>query len=288
MQVLRHVVTLREQLDFEREVGSIVGFVPTMGALHDGHLALLDRMLEECESGVASIFVNPTQFNDPGDLGKYPRPIEEDIIMLNERGCDYLFLPEVDEVYPNGVDEQFDYDCEGLDSGMEGEFRPGHFKGVVQVMMRLLHIVQPDRLYMGQKDYQQAAIIQHMIRKTGMPVEFILCETVREEDGLAMSSRNRLLDAEARALAPVIYKTLRSAADQIKKLQVELVLQNARSELNTDGVRLEYFEIVDATTLQPVRSMDDHHRVVACCAAWVGGVRLIDNILVTLSAAEGK
>ena len=280
MQVLRHVITLREQLDAEREIGSVTGFVPTMGALHEGHLVLVRRMLEECESGVASIFVNPTQFNDKEDLNRYPRPIEEDIILLNEQGCDYLFLPDVSEVYPDGSGDAPAPDLGGLDKGMEGAFRPGHFEGVAQVMMRLLHIVQPDRLYMGQKDYQQAAIIQYLIRTTGMPVEFVLCDTIRETDGLAMSSRNRLLDEKARALAPIIYRTLQAASKETTQLPIEQALSNARKALTTEGVTLEYFEIVDGITLQPISNPNEHDSIVACCAAWIGGVRLIDNVIV--------
>ena len=278
MLILRHVVKLRDYLDSEKANGSTIGFTPTMGALHDGHMALVDAMNAECECGVVSIFVNPKQFNDASDLEKYPRTTEEDIIKLNKAECDVTFLPEVDEVYPADA-VQIDMDLGRLDKTMEGEFRPGHFKGVAEVMFRLLNIVQPDRLYMGQKDFQQTAVIKKIIDHYRMPVEFVTCPTVREADGLAMSSRNVRIDPDLRNKATILYDNLSAAKTSLGQLSPSTITADAMSDMEKPGIRPEYFEIVDAITLEPVTDPGYHDVVVACTAAWVGDVRLIDNMV---------
>ena len=279
MYVLRTVASLREFLEEVREEGGVVGFVPTMGALHTGHETLVMTMLDECNCGVTSIFVNPAQFNDPADLEKYPRPIENDIDKLNDLGCDVLFLPAVEEIYPTGSEENRDLDLAGLDIPMEGAFRPGHFTGVARVMYRLLNIVQPDRLYMGQKDFQQTAIIRHIIRSHQMPVDFVMCPTVRESDGLALSSRNVRIEPADRAMATSIYQVLNMAKQQLGDRSIGDIKEEAMTELTRSGLRPEYFEIVDGASLEAVTEPDEHEQIVACTAAWLGEVRLIDNMI---------
>lgn len=278
MLVLRHTLKLREYLDSERESGATIGFTPTMGALHDGHLALVSAMKAECECGLVSIFVNPKQFNQASDLEKYPRTVEQDLIKLHSTGCDVTFLPEVDEIYPDNA-PPFEVDLGRLDRTMEGKFRPGHFEGVAEVMFRLLNITQPDRLYMGQKDFQQTAIIKHIIDHFDMPVEFVTCPTVREEDGLAMSSRNVRIDPGLRSTATILYENLNRAKASLGAKSPAGISSEAISDMDRPGVRAEYFEIVDAATLEPVIDPDEHETVMACVAAWVGDVRLIDNMV---------
>ncbi len=278
MLVLRNTVKLREYLDSEKESGATIGFTPTMGALHDGHLALVAAMKAECECGVVSIFVNPKQFNQAADLEKYPRTVEEDILRLHGANCDVTFLPEVGEIYPEDA-APFEVDLGRMADTMEGEFRPGHFDGVAEVMYRLLNIVQPDRLYMGQKDFQQTAIIRYVIDHFNMPVELVTCPTVRERDGLAMSSRNVRIDPELRPVATVLYENLLKAKAEIGKKSPSQISEEAMSDMGRLGVKPEYFEIVDASTLELVKDPANHKVIVACTAAWVGEVRLIDNMI---------
>lgn len=257
-----------------------VGFAPTMGALHEGHLELIRMAKRDGCVAVASIFVNPTQFNDPKDLEKYPRTPEKDAALLMSADCDALFMPPVVEVYPPGVDLTIDLDFRQLDKVMEGEFRPGHFKGMATVVNRLLDIVRPDRLYMGQKDYQQLSIVRDMIRQLSLPVELVMCPTMREPDGLAMSSRNVRLTPEMRATAPVIHQTLQWARTALENGQQSVDIQAAAMEkLFAAGLRPEYFDIVDGVSLLPVKNKDAAAFVVACMAAFAGDVRLIDNLV---------
>ncbi len=279
MHVFRDVLSLREFLDSEKESGNRIGFVPTMGALHAGHLALVNAMNETCETGVVSIFVNPKQFNEATDLESYPRPIEEDIRKLVEAECDVLFMPDADEVYPKGFESVLSIDLAGLDETMEGEHRPGHFQGVAQVMFRLLHIVQPDSLFMGQKDFQQTVIVRHMISLYGLPVEFELCPTIREEDGLALSSRNVRLTPENREKATIIYQQLDQARQDLGRKPLALIKDSAMDAISKGGGEPEYFDIVDGDTLETVEFSAHHEAIVACTAAWFGDVRLIDNVI---------
>lgn len=260
--------------------GRPVGFVPTMGALHEGHLELVRMSKRDACLTVASIFVNPTQFNDPKDLEKYPRMPEQDAVLLDGVECDVLFLPSVEEVYPPGVDLAVQLDFGSLDKVMEGEFRPGHFGGMATVVKRLLDIVKPQKLYMGQKDYQQLSIVRDMIRQLSLSVELVMCPTVRESDGLAMSSRNLRLSAAMREVAPVIYHTLQWSGEELKKgREASEISREAMDKLTEAGLRPEYFEIADGITLLPVRHYGDSESIVACVAAFAGDVRLIDNIV---------
>lgn len=286
MLIFKKVADLRQWLARQ---DLMVGFVPTMGALHAGHLELVRMAKREGCTTVASIFVNPTQFNDPSDLEKYPRTPEKDAELLVGARCDALFIPSVEEVYPPGEDLRIELDFKQLDKVMEGVFRPGHFTGMATVVHRLLDIVRPQKLYMGQKDYQQLAIVRDMVRQLSMPVEVIMCPTVREPDGLAMSSRNVRLSPEMRAAAPAIYQTLLWAKAALEQdLPVPDIQESAMRRLQEAGLRPEYFDLVDGQTLNPIRSkgailfLNERGRsesIVACTAALAGDVRLIDNLV---------
>jgi pantoate--beta-alanine ligase len=276
MYVFRKIQELRKYLDVQAYRAQ--GFVPTMGALHQGHISLLQRSKEETGLTTVSIFVNPTQFNDPADLEKYPRTLSQDLELLRISGCDAVFVPSVEEIYPDGVSHGSDIDLRGLDIPMEGIFRPGHFKGMAQVVHRLLDIVRPQKLFMGQKDYQQYAIVRQMICTLQLPVEIVLCPTVREADGLAMSSRNARLSPDLRARAPVIHEALQYCAIHIEDTPIAKLQEEAIQRLAIPGFRPEYFEIVDGNTLLPADA--DTEFIVACCAVWAGDVRLIDNVIV--------
>jgi pantoate--beta-alanine ligase len=280
MLIFKKVADLQRWLDDERALGRSVGFAPTMGALHDGHLELVRMAKRECDRAVVSIFVNPTQFNDPGDLEKYPRTPENDVALLLTADCDALFIPPVEEVYPPGVDLNIQLDFGQLEKVMEGEFRPGHFKGMATVVHRLLDIVRPHRLYMGQKDFQQLSIVRDMLRQLDSPVELVMCPTRRESDGLAMSSRNVRLSPDMRAAAPVIHQTLQWAGTAFQTLPAADVQAQAREKLRAAGLRPEYFDLVDGITLLPVGHWADSSFVVACTAVFAGAVRLIDNLVV--------
>jgi len=277
MLIFKKVADLRQWLASQT---TSVGFVPTMGALHDGHLELVRMAKRDGCLAVASIFVNPTQFNDPKDLEKYPRTVEKDTALLISAHCDALFAPTVEEVYPTGENLTIDLDFKQLDKVMEGEFRPGHFKGMATVVNRLLDIVQPHRLYMGQKDFQQLSIVRDMIRQLALPIELVMCPTVREPDGLAMSSRNVRLTPEMRVVAPMIHQTLQWTKTALDKNRPAAEIQTeALQKLADAGLRPEYFEIVDGETLLNVLHRNDSEFIVACIAAFAGEVRLIDNLI---------
>jgi pantoate--beta-alanine ligase len=279
MHLFKKAADLRRYLDAKKQQGYSVGFVPTMGALHQGHAALIRQSVAETDITVCSIFVNPTQFNEASDLEKYPRTPEKDLALLMECGCNLLFMPSVEEVYPNGQAAGLHLHFGNLDKRMEGEHRPGHFAGVAQVVNRLLEIVQPDRLFMGQKDFQQFAIVQEMIAQLKLPVKLVMCPTVREADGLAMSSRNMRLTPEQRVLAPMLFQTLCDAKASIADQFPSDIQAAAMRALTVPGLEPEYFEIVDGATLEPVVIVEDHELVVACTAVRLGDVRLIDNMV---------
>jgi pantoate--beta-alanine ligase len=253
-----------------------VGFTPTMGALHEGHVSLLRVSKTENPISVVCIFVNPTQFHDAKDLAMYPRTIGHDLDLLYDAACDVVFVPSIDEIYPPGK-ESSAIDLAGLDAMMEGKFRPGHFEGVAQVVKRLLEIVEPTSLYMGQKDFQQGVVVRHLIRSHEMRVRLVMCPTIREPNGLAMSSRNALLDAETRSRADVIYETLKFAQNRHGHADIASLQAECLQKLTIPGFRPEYFEIVDGNTLWPADQRTDY--IVACCAVWAGSVRLIDNMV---------
>ncbi|TVR76623.1 MAG: pantoate--beta-alanine ligase [Saprospirales bacterium] len=261
-----------------RNKGMCIGFVPTMGALHKGHLSLVRESVLQSDFTICSIFVNPTQFNDPKDLKEYPRTLETDIVLLENEGCDMLFLPEVEEIYPRGMGYHLNFDAGYLENILEGEFRPGHFKGVAQVVYRLLELVQADRVFMGEKDFQQLAVVEKLIRDTGLEVVLVRCETVREPDGLAMSSRNLRLDTKARKEAGAIYDTLIKCREWVNEYTVEEIRDLALKKLSQGGLKPEYFELVDPVTLSILTPGRVEGPVVACVAAYAGSVRLIDNM----------
>jgi pantoate--beta-alanine ligase len=266
-------------LAIARREGKTVGFVPTMGALHQGHLNLVRRSKRENDLTVCSIFVNPIQFNNAEDLAKYPRTPERDANLLQDAGCDLIFAPEAEGIYPDGKPAAPDLEFGMLDKVMEGKFRPGHFDGVAIVVKRLFDIVQPTHAYFGKKDYQQLAVIRHMVVKLKIPVNIIPFETVREPDGLAMSSRNiRLTEAE-RKLAPKIFETLLQVREQAGKTDVAVLKEWAISRLREHReFNVEYFEIADHESLLPVDRWDSTDHAVAFIAVFLGAVRLIDNI----------
>lgn len=268
-------------LEDKRREGIEIGFVPTMGALHDGHVQLVARSVSGKQLTVVSIFVNPTQFNDPQDYANYPVSIEEDKQILAKAGCDVLFLPDVKDIYPAGVSEMQTYDFGYLETVLEGAHRPGHFKGVGQVVARLLHIVMPDNLYMGQKDYQQCMVIMNLLQKveTFRDIEMIICPTVREDDGLAMSSRNRRLTEPQRALAPLLYQCLVSIQAKNGIQSFAVVKKECTDILIEKGFDPEYVAIADANTLELLDDYVPGSQMVALIAARIGNIRLIDNMI---------
>jgi pantoate--beta-alanine ligase len=281
MKIFNTVYDLQYWLASERKNGETIGFVPTMGALHEGHLTLIERANQTCSRSVASIFVNPTQFNDPKDLEKYPRMPEKDCALLESVGCHAVFLPSVTEIYPPGKDLTLRLNFGELDKVMEGHFRPGHFDGMATVVKRLLDIVQPHQLFMGQKDFQQLTIVREMLRLLGSPVELVMCPTIREADGLAKSSRNARLTTDMRATAPIIYQTLLEVSARVQAQEPLPQIQAwAMRHLADAGLRPEYVDIVDGIRLRPLRHQSDADFMVACVAVWAGDVRLIDNLVI--------
>jgi pantoate--beta-alanine ligase len=282
MLTVSKIVELEKIISNHRQSGKKIGFVPTMGALHEGHLTLIVEALQENDIVVCSIFVNPTQFNDPEDLKKYPRPLEKDTSMLDKVGCHYLFLPEVAEIYPENL-PKLNFDLKGLDLPMEGAKRPGHFKGVVQVVHRLLDIVKPDALYMGQKDFQQYSIIAEILSQMNSKIKLVRVPIVREDDGLAMSSRNIRLSKDGRSLAPILYKVLQEVEHYVHSqpfptpqsatdIALDLFRKNGINEI-------DYFEIVDGRTLKKILSFEETDFAVVCAVVIIDGVRLLDNII---------
>jgi len=258
--------------------GVSVGFVPTMGALHRGHISLIEQSLKENDITVCSIFVNPIQFNKKSDLENYPRETSSDFQKLKLSGCDMVFTPSIDEMYPEPVNTQFDFGQ--LDKVMEGKHRPGHFNGVAIVVQKLFEIIMPDRAYFGEKDFQQLAIIQYLVKKNSIPVDIVPCPIIREDDGLAMSSRNVRLTSVERKEAPVIFQLLQQAREKFSSLPVEALIRLVKEEFNKHPlIKLEYFEIVDMETLQPVKKWNECKKIIACVAVHLGKIRLIDNII---------
>jgi pantoate--beta-alanine ligase len=278
MLLLKKKADLAQWLDQRRSESQSIGFVPTMGALHAGHISLIDISKKSTAITVCSIFVNPTQFNDPKDFQKYPITIENDILLLEQAGTDVLYLPEVAEIYPNGVKDLEKYDLGRLESLLEGAFRPGHFQGVCQVMSRLLKAVCADDLFMGQKDYQQCMVIQRLLDIIGIPTRLHPCPIVREKDGLAMSSRNLRLSEDQRGTATAIYEVLSTLKEGWHKGKSPGALaDDAISLLENQGFRVDYVSIADPLTLEPVTG--NGVPAVALIAAFHGEIRLIDNML---------
>jgi pantoate--beta-alanine ligase len=277
MQVFTTVTQIAEYLQYQKGKGRSAAFVPTLGALHEGHLALMDHARILADMVITSIYVNPGQFNDPEDLKKYPRPLANDIHLLCTREVDVLFLPRDTEIYPPGIKISVPADLSALTGVMEGPLRPGHFEGVVKVVKRLLDIVRPDYLIMGQKDYQQQAIINSMIRQLGIPTLLITHPTRRDADGLALSSRNTRIDPTLRPKAGTLHRALQEARKLYPRYRPAEVEEKCAALIRDQGFRLEYFTLADGITLQPVSAWDQHEKIVAFVAAWLGEVRLIDN-----------
>lgn len=284
MLIFKYAADLGAYLKTQRTASQTIGFVPTMGALHQGHISLISISKKHTDLTVSSIFVNPTQFNDPKDFQKYPVTIEKDIALLEKAGTDVLFLPEVREMYPGGTSDLEQYDLGPLESVLEGKFRPGHFQGVSQVMQRLLSMVQPHDLFMGSKDYQQCMVVQRLVDSMKLPTTLHRCPILREPDGLAMSSRNVRLDADQRARATAIYQALtrigaawhsRTSAEQLPALAP--LIAEATDILEKAGFRVDYVSIADANTL--AEPPTDATQAVALIAAFMGEVRLIDNMI---------
>lgn len=276
MEIIRTIAELKAKLDAARAEGSI-GLVPTMGALHAGHRSLIERARRENDTVVVSVFVNPTQFNNPTDLATYPRTEEADAAMLREAGVDYAFIPSVEEIYPEPDARVFDLGP--VAEVMEGAMRPGHFNGVAQIVSKLFDFTRPTRAYFGEKDFQQIAVIRRMVELEGFDLEIVDCPIKREEDGLAMSSRNVRLTPEQRAIAPSIHKTLESSLDWARDHSVEETKRYVTEEINSfPQMEVEYYEIVDARTMQPIADWSETESAVGCVTVFCGDVRLIDNI----------
>ena len=273
---------LHDFLKKKKMVNHQVGFVPTMGALHAGHLSLVDVAKKENKIVVCSIFVNPTQFNDPEDFKKYPVTLEKDILMFEEVGCDFLFIPSVQDIYPNGIDHLNHYELGFVETVLEGKFRPGHFQGVCQVMHRLLQIVLPNNLYLGQKDYQQCMVIKKMIELIGLKdkIKVHICPTLREEDGLAMSSRNTRLLPDDRIKAATISKALSYIKENLKAGDTKKIKDEAKEMLLQKRFLIDYIEIANADTLELIENWNGKQRVVALAASFLNYVRLIDNMVI--------
>lgn len=277
MKLIQTISELRNELQAVRKQGKSIGLVPTMGALHEGHASLVKRAVSENDVVVVSDFVNPTQFNDKNDLLKYPRTLDADCELLEKYGAAYVFAPSVEEIYPEPDTRKFSY--APLDTVMEGKYRPGHFNGVCQIVSKLFLIVEPDRAYFGEKDFQQLAIIREMVRKYPFNLEIVGCPIVREADGLALSSRNARLTPEQRTQALQISKTLFDSVEFAKSHTLAETKRFVEDRIAaSEGLRLEYFEIVDGNTLQTVASWDDSGYIVGCITVFCGEVRLIDNI----------
>ena len=277
MEIVHTIKDLQAGLSAMRAQSKKVGLVPTMGALHAGHASLVKRCVAENDAAVVSVFVNPTQFNDQNDLAKYPRTLEADCRLLEECGAAFVFAPTVEEMYPEPDTRRFSY--APLDTVMEGAFRPGHFNGVCQIVSKLFDAVKPDRAYFGEKDFQQLAIIREMVRQLNYSLEIVGCPIVREEDGLALSSRNKRLSAEERENALNISRTLfksRNFAATHTVSETQKMVEDAIEA--APGLRLEYFEIVDGNTLQKINDWEDTSYAVGCITVFCGEVRLIDNI----------
>ena len=281
MILFKKGIDLRSWIDYQHVAISKIGFVPTMGALHEGHLSLIEASKKENTITICSIFVNPAQFNDSKDFEKYPVTIEKDILLLEKAGCDVLFIPSVKEIYPDGIAIKKHYELGYIETVLDGKFRPGHFQGVSMVVQRLLEIVLPDRLYLGQKDYQQCMVITKLIELIGLKekIEVVICPTLREPNGLAMSSRNMRLSPDEKEKASVIYKSLLMIKEQFRKENPAILKQKAQQMLEEAGLKPDYIEIIDAKDFSVVEKWETNKKTVALAAVFINEVRLIDNMI---------
>lgn len=277
MEIVRTIDQLKQNISLKKSQGLTVGLVPTMGALHAGHVSLIERARSENDVVVVSVFVNPTQFNNPEDLRTYPRTEEADCAKLSTANVDYAFIPSVQEIYPTPDNRQFDLGP--VAEVMEGAMRPGHFNGVAQIVSKLFAIVEPTRAYFGEKDFQQIAVIRRMVELEGFNLEIVSCPIKREDDGLALSSRNVRLTPEQRQVAPAIHKVLLESVAKKSQYTVAELKQKVVDEINAvPFMEVEYYEIVDGKTMQPINNWSDSQEPVGCVTVYCGDVRLIDNI----------
>lgn len=279
MKLIKKIVELENTLFEARKSGKSIGLVPTMGALHEGHASLVKKCSDENDITVVSVFLNPTQFNDPKDLERYPRNLDADCALCEANGATIVFAPSVEEVYPTPDTRQFDFPP--VTTVMEGAKRPGHFNGVCQVVSRLFYITKPDKAYFGEKDWQQIAVVKRLVKYMGANIEIVECPIIREEDGLAKSSRNTLLAPDERAIAPAIYKALVESTEYAKSHSLSETHDKVVADINTTkGLEVEYFSIVDGNSLQDVASWDDSKYIVGCITVYCGKtpIRLIDHI----------
>lgn len=277
MKIVNSIKELRGYLAEEKRNNRRIGLVPTMGALHDGHLSLVKRCVEENEVCVVSVFVNPTQFNDKHDLETYPRTLDKDCELLETAGCSYVFAPSVEEMYPEPDTRTFDFGT--VSQVMEGACRPGHFNGVAQIVSKLFYAVEPENAYFGEKDFQQIAVIRAMVKQLNLPVTISACPILRESDGLALSSRNTRLTPQQRQKAPLIARTLKESTTFAAGKSVQETIAYVVNTINSDPVmRVEYYEIVDGNTLESIQNWSDTDYPVGCITVYCGEVRLIDNI----------
>jgi len=285
MIVTKTIEATVDLLDRKRKEGKSIGLVPTMGALHPGHLSLIRRAKAENDFVVCSIFVNPIQFTNQEDLEKYPHTLDADSRLLETEGCDMIFAPEVIEIYPNNNEPVPVYELNGLDKPMEGVFRPGHFQGVCVIVHKLFNIIQPMNAYFGEKDFQQLAIIRHMTKSLNLGVKIVGCSIVRDDEGLALSSRNMRLSESERLIAPMIYQTLQQAKLKIESQKKIDITPNQLKEWISDRIvsypslKPEYVEVVNRITLQPIKDWKGSKELIVCVAVYDGSVRLIDNIV---------
>lgn len=277
MKVLKSKKTLIDYIERQREMGKKIGFAPTMGALHEGHLSLYKAAKKENDEVISSIFVNPTQFNNPDDFQKYPKTLEKDLELLEKEGVDAVYVPNVEEMYPDGLSSK-KYDFDGLENEMEGKYRPGHFDGVGTIVEELLRQVQPHNAYFGEKDYQQLAIIKKMVEKTRLPIKIHGIPTLREKDGLALSSRNMRLTETQRKEATIIYETLIKVKEWFRVISLEEIKQRVQDIFKHSNFDLEYFVIADEETLKEANAIDENKEYRAFIVAYADTVRLIDNL----------
>jgi pantoate--beta-alanine ligase len=277
MLIFKEIAQLKAFLLRKKSEGKTIGFVPTMGALHPGHVSLIALSKKQCDITVCSIFVNPTQFNDKKDLERYPRTPEKDVNLLEKADCDILFTPSVEEIYPEPVKETFDFGY--LNTTLEGKFRPGHFNGVAQVVKRFFTLVEPDKAFFGSKDYQQVIIIKALVKLMHSPIEIVPCPILREPDGLAMSSRNALLNTEERATASLLPKIMQEARDLVKTSGVEAAKRFVEEQTAANPLmRLDYYEVCEADDLKIAEQLENGRAYISVIAVFVGRIRLIDNL----------
>ena len=282
MVIIKTVHLLEEFIQQKKELKLSIGFVPTMGALHQGHLSLIAKSKVTADITICSIFVNPTQFNDVKDFEKYPVTIEQDIYLLEKSGCDVLFLPSVAEIYPSEFQQNKTYSLGFIENVFEGEHRPGHFNGVCMIVEKLLNIVQPHFLFLGQKDYQQCIVIKKLIELMNINIDVIICETLREQSGLAFSSRNQRLSPQAKEQASLIYQSFLEIKQHINESNAHELIEFAKQNFLQNGFdKIDYLSIANAETLEPLSSFSKNTKTVILIAVFINGVRLIDNMLLS-------